>query len=129
MKVTQDQHGSVVLVDIHERDLDVMTEVGPEKEPLGIGSIRGPLPFEGFLPRAPLDVIERFVEGDPIEPTEELVLGIETRQLPVSLEESVLGEVGSFVAIVDHPQDGVVNRSLIPVNQKLKACSSPPRHP
>src|SRR5262245_37769064 len=117
----QNEDGAVLRRNLHESVLNVATDLGRDHGAFGVGGFGDPIAVERLLPSAPLDEIEALVDCDAIEPTEELVLRVETGELLVGLEESVLSEIRSVVAVADHPEDGVVDWPLISDNQDLES--------
>src|SRR6185295_10842196 len=73
------------------------------------------------LPRLlALQEVQGFVEHDPIDPAEELVLRVIACQLLPGLEEGVLRDVPGVLVVVDHAQRHVEEDPLIPGDQRLE---------
>src|SRR6185369_16973952 len=70
-----------------------------------------------FAPLSP-QLVERLVDGDPIDPAEELVAGIVFIQLLGDPEEYDLSDVIGVLCAAQYPERGVVERPLVADDQR-----------
>ena len=60
---------------------------------------------------------DRRVEGDPVEPSEELGIAFESRQRLVGVHERILYHIQRIVRVVHNPVRHMIKAILVPQNQ------------
>lgn len=89
----EQDHLAVAFVQLLERGLDDIADLRVVRLVLGARP-KGDQLIVQFLPGLVLaQEVQRVVDGDPVDPTEEAMGRIEAPQVALGLEEDVLGEV------------------------------------
>ena len=78
--------------------------------------------------RAAFQMITNDVQGDRVEPGEELFFGVEPFQLSVSPEEGLLRQVVGVLAASRHPEGQVEDRFRVGIDQDCEGRPFSPAH-
>jgi len=119
----EDEYGAVFNVQRHERFLKL-----PARFILGVLGFRAldlktEVAVEEDGPLFPLDKIDRFVDGNFIEPTEDRVRGIVRVYIFVYLEKCRLRDIHGVLVIVYDPESDIEHCFCIFFDHRLKSIS------
>jgi hypothetical protein len=112
----QRQHDPVVCRQMHQRAPDFSRDLGfavLRFRVVALGTRQLDIVIERLFAPPPAQLVERLVDGDPVDPAEELVAGIVFVELLGDLEEYDLGDVVGVLCAAQYPERGVVQGPLV----------------
>lgn len=116
-EVMKDDDGAIVFVEPHDGLVQVRGAFELFARLGRVGKALLEILTQWYMPAARMQVIDRLVDGDPVNPAEKATIAIIGREVLEGLCEDLLAELASVFPVADHVQDGVEYWSLIAFHQ------------